>query len=695
MKELYSDNYDKVSGCIDDLFSEDSHLKSSLSNNWQRNVNFANGNQLLNFGSAAPTLANNQFQINLGLDSRQNLYITNEIEPIMRTMVAYVTRQKPGFQAFGASRRGEDRMKALLAEKVNEAKYHLDNEITNSRKSAYWAFSTGTSIRKDFWDYSIGRDAEIPEYDMLGNEVIDPETGLTVMTQRKTGGNSVAILTPFTITVDNSETDPYEQPYIFERYIMPLEWAQEVFDQDLPGYTGKARDIKEDQGIGDVLGALEQLKYATPYAYSATKPNMKGKCIVSECYIKPSKTYPYGRLAIKAGGVIVYDSPPELGSPYFMPVEPVMWHPYTFFMYEPYIGRFWGKSLVEQLIPLQMRLNEINGAILENANTLAKPNVMAHEGQMKRGIMNGKGANVYTWKQVGSATPPFILQGAPLPAQFFNEKQVIIEQMVRIIGTNFVMQGQPPQGVSAAAAIEQLLENANTQHSPLMDAFETYHTEGFTKKIRLIRKYQDLPVQELDDYIKQIAGDTLKLERDSFTREDLSDGIGIQVEAGSMIPKSHKAQRETYIQLADKGMFGAIQEDSPRGAKLRDLLLERIGEQPLDTEDSIELKRAKWENETIQQGGQAQVNEFDIAAIHLPCHKNKYQDPQFQETATDEQKMTLYQHIKEHEAFEQQKALEAQAQAMQAALTGGMAGGALPPGLSPGGGLPPQAQPPA
>lgn len=682
MKELYSDDLEQVTGALDDICKSDDDLKSSLSIIWQRNVNFANGNQILNFGSAAPTVANNQFLINLGMDTRQNMYITNEIEPIMRTMVSYMTRQKPSVQAFAASNLGEDKMRAVVAEKLHEAKYHLDKEQKNSKLAAFWALSTGTVIRKDYWDNSYGRDAEIPLYDQFGDEVIDPETGHTVMQQRKVGGNAVAILPPFMVGQDNSVLDPFEQPYIFEKYVMPLEWAREVFDQDGPGYTGRAHEIQEDRSLGDVLMAMEQLKYAVPFSYSSTKPSLKGKCVISETYIRPNKDYPFGRLVIRAGGVVVYDSPPELGSPYYFPVEPVRWHPYTYFMYEPYIGRFLGKSLVEQLIPLQMRLNEINGSILENANTLAKPNIMASEGQLRRGVMNGKGGSIYTYRENSTGQPPFVMQGTPLPEQFFKEKQVIIEQMVRIIGTNFVMQGQPPSGVSAAAAIEQLLENANTQHSDLMDSWESFHSEVFTTKLRILRKYQDLPSKELDDYLKSIAGDTLKLERDSFTQEDLSDGVGLIVEPMSMIPKSRKGQRETYLQLSNQGFFGNMLEDSPRGAKLRDLLLERLNESPLDSEDSIELKKAKWENERMMQGQPAQVSEFDVAAIHLPCHIAKIQDPQFLETANPQIQMALYQHIQEHKAIEQQKALEAQANALaQAAAMGG-----LPPvGASPGG----------
>ena len=481
-KELY-DSEDKASGYIDEIWQENQNNMSDMAKLWERCSAFVNGNQqYVNSNSATAQISGSNFLVSQNQDNRNQIYITNEIESIVRTLVSYMTRARPGVEVFPADDSEEAKKKAEVGETILDAKYILDGEQNHSRTAAYNALTYGTTFRKDFWDYSVGANCEIPVFDELGNEVTDPETGEVQTRVQKTGDNNVAILTPFTMGFDWSVTDWTQMPYLQEYYLMPVEWAREVFDRNEAGYTGKAPNIKEGMEIGASLTIFEQLKYATPFSYgTSTRTNTKDKTLVIETYICPNNDFPKGRMIIKAGGLTVYDSyngGKDLGSPYFMPFQRPMWHPYSMFRYAPYIGRILGKGLVESLIPQQMRLNEINGAILTNANTMAKTDVLAIENQLKRGVLNGAGGNVYTWKWVPGQPPPMKWQGAPLPAQFFQEKQQLIDQMVREAGTNFVMQGQPPTGVTASSAISQLLENANAQQSDMMIAWEQFHEQG-------------------------------------------------------------------------------------------------------------------------------------------------------------------------------------------------------------------------
>lgn len=669
MKDLYRD-IDIASGKIDEMWQEDQQNKTSLCKLWERCASFANGNQMFNaVNTGTAQITGSQFLISNNQDNRQQMYITNEIEPIIRTLISFLTRARPTVECFASSEDESSKLRARVAEKVLLAKYDIDKEQKNSRIAAYYALTFGTAIRKDFWDNSAGRDAEIPVYDELGNEVIDPETGEVQTQNQKTGDNAVAILTPMSMTFDWSVTEFDEQPFIIESYLMPIEWAKEVFSENAPGYTGKVESIDEGGGIGNSLTTLEQLKYATPFSYGyATKAKTSGKVLVQECYVKPTSQMPHGRLIIKVSGLVVYDSwngGNDLGSPYFMPFARTMWHPYSFFQYSPYIGRLLGKGLVESLIPQQMRLNEINGAILQNANTLAKVDILAAENQLKRGVINGAGGNIWTYKPRPDAPPPTKWQGIALPQQFFKEKQDLIEQMVREAGTNFVMQGQPPTGVTAASAIEQLLENANSQQSDLVNGFKGFHEDGFTKKLRIIRNFQKLPNEDLVDYIRTLDRDALDIEIQSFVGEDIGDGINLRIEEGSMIPKSEQAKRSFYIEMS-KGIMGKfLAEDGPRGEELRAEFFKRIGEGSFDTPESVDIEKAKWENDNMIKGLPAEVWEEDNHFLHYSCHISKMKNPKFLERASDEVKMAFQAHANEHKRFiELKKMEEMQAQMM-------------------------------
>lgn len=656
MKELYSENLDKVQGAISELWQNDQSYKSSLARQWELNVNCNNGIQNLNY---ANLLRGPDGQILFPRsNSESNLYISNEIGPAGRAIISFITRSKPSVEIFGIEDSENSKLKSYIAEKIHEAKYDLDDELMNSIQSAEWGFCTGTSVRKDWWDSSYGDSPEIPVFDDYGNELIDPETGKVVMRKTLGGRNQVTISSPIAFAIDPSCTNERNLEWIQEGYLAPTDWISEVYDRDEKGYYPEnAKLIPESSSVSDTISRLEDLKYSvsihqTPFF---GRPPSKGKCIVLETYLKPNKLFPYGRLIVSASGKIIYCSTPEVGSPYYMPVEPLMWHPYSFFFYEPYVGRFWGKSAVEQVLSLQMRLNQIYGAVLKNAETIACPNIIAADNQLQRGVTQGGGSKIWTYTPRPDAPPPTIMEGVPLPSQFFNEASSIVDRIVRILGTNFVMQGDAPKGVSAAAAISQLLENANTQQSPIVQAFERFHTNGFTKKLRVIRKFNNLPMKDLNDYLKNIIRGSLKIEREAFTREDLSDGIGVKVVTGSMMAKSDLVKRQTYLEFAEKGLMGPITEDSPRGSKIRSQLFKALGEKMFDTEDSIEVQKAEHENDLISQGKAVEVGEYDAHPVHISCHLIQYQNPRWQETASDLEKQLALQHIKDHEASEKMK----------------------------------------
>lgn len=654
MKELYSDKIETVSMAMEELSQDEQKYKQSWARQAKRNVAFANGDQNPAWGAPETIFVNSQ-PTTVASDNRQNMYCTNEIEPVIRTLVSYMTRSKPSPEACAASRLPEDKNIAAVAEKINQAKYDLDNEYQNSSNAAFWSLTTGTVFGKDFWDMSLGDYIAVLD-PMTGEEKIDEMTG-QVMTH-KSGMNNVAMLTGMTIGTDHSVTDFLALPYINETYLIDVDWAREAFDVDAEGYTGKARDIKEDNGVSGTLQTLEEMKFAIPYLSSGGgSVKSKGKCCVKEWYIRPNRQWPKGRMIVKAGTEVVYSSTPETGSPYYMPLIQTMWHPYTMFVYENYVGRFLGKSLVEQLVPIQMRINEINGAILENANTLAKPNILAAQNQLQKGIINGRGANIYTYKVIPGAGPPEAMQGVPLPSQFFTELQSLIDRIVRIGGTNFVMQGQTPTGVSAASAIAQLLENAANQQSDLMNRWEKFHEQRYTKKIRLIHRYNSTPDSGLNKQLSMMTKDCLDLQIQNFVgAQDLTDGIYLKMEQGSMIPKSEVSKREGYKEVMNGPYLPFLQDPSPKGEELRAQLMEKMNLEPLKSEGSTEIKKAEWENQRILKGLPVEVSPYDIGPIHLPCHKAQIQDPKFLETAPDEVKAALDSHIQEHEMVEQQKA---------------------------------------
>jgi hypothetical protein len=687
MKELY-ESTKSAEGFVTKAYENDQSNKQMLIRLWERNAAFANGNQAI-IPQASSTM---QFSgTNLYASDNQSLrskaYITNEIEPIVRTLVSYATKAKPAVDVYAPEKNQQGDARAAIANRILDAKYSLDNEVMMSKMAAQYGFVYGSVFRKDYWDSSAGSKFQIPVYDELGNEVIDPATGDVQTREMNSGDSKVAILTPFSMTFDWSYTDFDCLPWIMESYLMPTEWGTEMFNKDEPGYTGAGAKITNGDAVGYSLQTLERLKYATPFNYGASvNTRLEGKALFQEMYVQPSQDLPKGRLLILANGIAVYDSfnnGEDLGSPYYMPYEKAMWHPYSMFINDLYVGRLLGKSLVESILPIQIRLNELNGAILQNANTLAKVDVLTPENCLKRGVLNGQGAQIYTYKPHPSGLKPEKWQGVPLPAQFFNEREMLIETMVRIAGTNMVMQGQPPKGVTAAAAIEQLLDNASSQRSDFMISWEKFHEQGFTKKLRIVRNFNKVPNKDIIDYLRMVSKDSLDMDLESFVGEDIGDGLSVKIEPGSMIPRSEKATRELFKEFAAQGLLGPVGEDSPRGAKLRKELLSKFGEKGFEVDQAADVDKAYWENDRMIRMMPVEVWEEDDHQIHLSCHISKAKEPKFLERASDEIKSAFMDHIAIHKQFLQQQQMQQQMAAMQAQMGGMPPQGMLPPGAPP------------
>jgi len=193
--------------------------------------------------------------------------------------------------------------------------------------------------------------------------------------------------------------------------------------------------------------------------------------------------------------------------------------------------------------------------------------------------------------------------------------------------------------------------------------------------------------------LAEITENCLDVQVNDFIgAQDLADGINLKIQAMSMVPKSEVSKNQTYLDLGKQGLMPPqMSEPSPAGDKLRDQLFERLGLETFDSDQGIELQKAKWENNLMLQGNPAAVSEYDQSIIHLPCHIAQIQDPNFLEKATPEIYDLFQAHIQEHKQAdlkaqqeqmnqEANMQLEAQKQALMGAASGMPQGGTpMPP----------------
>jgi hypothetical protein len=324
-------------------------------------------------------------------------------------------------------------------------------------------------------------------------------------------------------------------------------------------------------------------------------------------------------------------------------------------------------------------LNEINGAILENAQTMANPQWLIPDNTVREGIISGKHGLIIPWKPQPHGHAPEKLQGIPLPQQYFVERNGLIEAMVRIAGSNAVMQGTPPTGVNAAAALQLLLENAQSQHGPLINQWEFFIERSQTKKLQNFQQFCREPREDLVNYLKRIDKDVVSLDIDAICGDDLEDEVTVSIEAGSSIPKSQAARQSQLVEFAKMGILGDMNDPVTKQQ-----FLTLFGITEFDKVTNAEWEKIQWENGRMLKGMPPAPSEDDNHELHLPHHISVTQRPSYIEEATPETKQICAEHIAWHKEQLQMKQMEA----MQAQMPppgqqmAGMPPGAASPGPS-------------
>lgn len=677
MIKLPYDNDIKTAGEVNDIFNEDQRLKSSLLKVWKQNIHFLNGQQTMEWDQYQ-----RKFQNVPVLNNRSNrpqIYVTNEIEPIVRTLVSFLTRNKPKARCYPSEPNNDSSVRrAKMGELVTEATWDIDREYDKYTMAAYWLLTLGTVIRKDYWDASargqIHFNDAMPDMfenqmsgeDFMGGAGIPQDTqnltnGFQPPTTRNWGDMASAILTPLQFAVDFTATEFTQADWVEEYSLQNVDWMREQYGKKGPGYTGRINDLKAQENFGKALEEDLRFRFATPMI-SAAKPEPKNMCVMKELYHAPKADMPWnqntnaplrGRLIVVGGDVLLYDGP-----------SPYLWHPYTCAIYEPFLGRFWGKSLVEQLVSLQRRLNEINGVILENSQTMANPQWLVYEGSVREGSISGKGGLIVNWNSSkGQTIPPNKLDGTPLPQQYFQEKAGIIDQMVRIAGTNAILQGQAPSGVTAAASLQLMLENAQSQHGPLLNNWELFIERSQTKKLQNFQRFSREPRQDLVQYLRRLDHDVTELDVVAITGDMLEDNVSVAIEAGSSIPKSQAARQSQLMELAKMGALGDIIKDPITNQQF----LSEFGITEFNKSTNAEWEKIKWEDGRMLQGKPPSPSPNDQHELHLPSHTAETQKPSFIEGASPQVKKIFEDHIAWHKEQES-KAMQAQEESQTEAL---------------------------
>lgn len=667
LSKIPNEDLEALAKKIEDYYQGDSNVKTALAYHWERNHLMLDGKQWIRYDGAYGRGG----QWSTLKVSPNNEYIprpvTNYTYDIYQTLKSYLIQNKPRSTVIPNSQLSKDKQAAKLAELICEVNWKRLQEEKNYEYAASCGVVYGTVFKKSYWDTSSLMVAKVPRLapapvtdpttgQTIGEEmkeVIDPATGQPVMDEIPIGDVNTAVVEPYRIAIDPLATDLHTARWVMEYQIQPLEWIQETYDRQEPGYTGRVAEVEEEKALSSQMQRFFQLKNSsgtkTPGLNAGVSNQGSGDmvenaAVVKEYYERPSRKYPRGRLVVVANGITLYagDSPyagPSLGD----------WHPYSEFRWEIVPGRFWGKSPLDDTTEIQKQINSIDAAIILTRKTMAIPQrINPLDSGVPTGTWTGRPGQEIRPRSTGAM--PSILPAAAVDQSVFAEREQRLNDMKNISGAIDILKGDRPPGVTAASAIEMLFEVGTGKLRPGLDRWKTFVENDQTKQLKWTSRFYKEPRPEFIAKLKQMADDKVTDQAiENFIGSDLMDNTNVRIEAGSNVPKLQSAEKANLLQMAQ---VGTLNLDNPRNQMEFN---HRLGVVGFDNTQSADVERYEWENDLLWGIDNSPDNRPVVLAdenheLHKQGHLDEMKKPKFL-SASPAVQQAFMQHLAEHEQY--------------------------------------------
>jgi hypothetical protein len=562
-----------------------------------------------------------------------------------------MTKNRPVFTISPRTADDEDVNASELGEQLMRYLWkhlHMQELMT---KALHWSRICGAGFVKTFWDPTLGDGADVvvgpggqPLTDGSGRPMRSDQVDVGALTQQlglpagaiqskriNQGDIRVEVRSPFQTYPDPLADTFDECEWIIEESVQSQESILRRYGVELqPDTIGNPGLIESRMGAIFMPGTG---------SYKGVK--------IREYWSKPSTQHPNGRRAVWAAKRLLFEDD--------RPFDPF---PYVMLTGIPIPGRLWPTSIAEQLRGPQTELNKVKSQIAENRNRVGNPTILASKQAVqdpdKFADSTTMPGGIYFFDDIGSPNNvPTYLQAPPLPDYVIQEIANIEESIQEISGQHEVSSASVPPGVTAASAINLLLETDDTRLGPAVTDYETQLGKIGQKVLKLAAHYYT------DARTIRIGGDDGIWQIKDFRGSMLRDNTHVEVQAGSAFPQSRAAKQaamqDLLTQLVQSG-------NPPHGKDLAHYLedMEVGGAERLIEQYTKSETQAKRENVQISQGIPLPVNDYDDDAVHIDTHQDQQRGIEYASWSPQAKQI-----MEAHVAAHKQRAAQAEAQQMQ------------------------------
>ncbi len=598
---------------------------------WRLNADFLSGNQNRAVDAGRGALADEAAEYRW---KEQGVY--NRIAPIYDTRLAHLRSVNYDMTVRPATGNPDDRDKAEISTALLRATQRQIGFESLKNRLIAWAELCGTAFCLSYWDGRGGR--RLGQLPAAAEAESDPteaaESGAA--NQVFASGRSPAA-DQFT-----AETKPEAANQVFASGRSPAAAAEEIYEGDLRcgvlspyevfpescerEEVTEQRSLITDQilpvgEIYDLYGIRVPGRVCQTFALTPALPARNGSCPTAASveavgapgcehvltyYEAPSRTFPEGRLAVVVGEELLHYGSLPCG---VIPVVAVKCKAVP--------GQFFGKSFIQELIPLQRAYNACKNCLHDVIKATAASPLLIPEGSvddLDELLDAGLAPNsVLSYRQ--DFGKPEHLSGGQVPTGLVAEMNQLAADMEYTAGISQLMTyGAAPSGLTSGTAIEQLRQIDGTRLSL---------TSGNMRQavLRLAALWLTLyKAFATGCRVLRTVGEEGVPAALTWCAEDINS-FDVVYDAEDSMSFSEERQRENFLEAYRLGLFGDESGEVPREAKEKLIGILKLGPAAGElTLADLQRKNAKQENALFEEGILPEIDKYDDHALHIEEH---------------------------------------------------------------------------
>ncbi len=540
-----------------------------LERQWQVNMDFFNGKQYVGVtrsGEIAESIREYDWEAR---------GVFNHISPIIEARLAKLSLVRPVLSVRPSSDDAKEIDNASLAEALLSSTFNKLKFGNTVSEVTRWSEICGTGFYKVTWDNDGGDTVgTTPDGKIFEGEV------------------KILPVSPFEIFPDSLSRRSVED-------CSSIIHAQKLSSGEISSLYGVEIEGESKTFIED----------------DRKKKNSDGLITVLEYYEKPSEEFEQGRLITVAGGVLLfYGDLPYLNGDYDKREYPFVRH-----VCAEAVGEFFGKSIIERLIPVQRAYNAVKNRKHEFMNRITMGIMTVEDGSMdvddlaEEGLMPGK---ILIYRQGSKA--PEIMKESTLPQIFNEEEEKLLNEFVIVSGVSDIMSSATENGVTSGTALEILISQYNERLLVSAEEIRSVFVNVAKHTLRLYKQFMT-DIRAIKNIDADSKNKIFYVDKGVMTADD------VYVDSENELIYTQKQKKEMLLDLYKSGLLNNA--EGKISSTTKEKLLSLLGYKSLDnTGELVKLQRekAKYENEKIIKGEIINIEPVDDDEVHIEEHSRYY-----------------------------------------------------------------------